>query len=64
MALKMGTINTLEVNRETEISFVLTDGLDEVFLHKRQATRELTEGEMVDVFLYFDGQKKNYSYNE
>lgn len=58
MALKMGTMNQLEVLRETDISFLLTDGLDEVFLHKREATRELEAGEKVDVFLYFDGQKR------
>lgn len=58
MSLKVGMMNTLEVDRETDISFILTDGYEEVFLHKRQATKELEAKEKVDVFLYFDNQKR------
>ena len=58
MALKMGTVNTLEVVREADISYILTDGLEDIFLHKRQAHGELTAGDNVDVFLYYDGQKR------
>ena len=58
MSLKIGMINTLEVDRETEISYVLTDGYEEAFLHKRQATKTLEEKEKVEVFLYFDNQKR------
>lgn len=58
MSLKIGMINTLEVERETEISYILTDGYEEAFLHKRQATKPLEEKEKVEVFLYFDNQKR------
>jgi len=58
MALKMGVINTLDVLRETDIAFVLSDGEEEVFLHKREVSTAPVPGETVDVFLYFDGQKR------
>lgn len=58
MALKMGQINVLEVDREADISYILTDGLEEIFLHKKQATRKLTVGEEIEVFLYYDNQKR------
>jgi hypothetical protein len=58
MALKMGQINNLEVLRDTELSYVMTDGIEEVFLHKKQATRVLEVGEKVDIFCYFDNLKR------
>ena len=58
MYLEMGSFNTLEVLRETDISFILGDETQEIFLHKKQATRELVAGERVEVFLYFDNQKR------
>lgn len=56
--IKMGRKNTLEVLRVTDIAYVLTDGIEEIFLHKKQATRDLLEGESVDVFVYFDNLKR------
>ena len=58
MAIHVGEMNTLEVIRETEISYILSDGDNTAFLHKKQATKELTTGDNVDVFLYFDNQKR------
>ncbi len=58
MSLKVGMINTLEVEKETDIAFTLTDGYEEVFLHKRQATRQLEDKEKIEVFLYYDNQKR------
>ena len=58
MSLQIGNVNTLEVLRETEISYILTDGYEEAFLHKRQTTKPLEEKEKVEVFLYFDNQKR------
>jgi len=58
MAIKMATVNRLEVVRETDISFILTDKVEEVFLHKRDATIELNPGDQVDVFMYYDGQRR------
>jgi len=56
--IKMGQTNTLDVLRVGDIAYVLTDEIEEIFLHKKQATRELVEGEQVDVFVYFDNLKR------
>lgn len=56
--IKMGQINTLDVLRVSDIAYVLTDEIEEIFLHKKQATKELEEGEKVDVFVYFDNLKR------
>lgn len=58
MALALGKYNILTVLRESDLAFILTDGRDEIFLHKRQAKGELTPGMEVEVFLYYDNQKR------
>lgn len=58
LALKLGEINNLLVKRETDISYTLTDGKTDVFLHFNQALHQLTIGEKVDVFLYYDQKKR------
>lgn len=58
LALKLGEINNLLVKRETDISYTLTDGITDVFLHFNQALHKLTIGEKVDVFLYYDQKKR------
>jgi len=58
MALVMGEINVLKVLREADISYILTDSETEVFLHKKQTTRDLEIDEEIEVFLYFDNQKR------
>lgn len=58
MALKLGQMNVLEVVRETDIAYVLTDGFEDVFLHKRQANGLLNDQDKIDVFLYYDNQRR------
>ena len=58
MALAMGDYNKLKVIREADFSYILSDGDIEVFLHKKQTTRDLVLDEEVNVFLYFDNQKR------
>ena len=58
MNLLMGDYNTLEVLRETDLAFVLSNGEREVFLHKKQAARKLEAGEKVEVFLYYDNSRR------
>ena len=58
MALAMGKYNKLKVLRESDLAFILTDGRDEIFLHKRQADGVLEIGSEVEVFLYYDNQKR------
>ncbi len=54
--MKLGMINRLTVIRETEISYILTDGSNEVFLHKKEAKKPYMKDEEIDVFLYTDNQ--------
>ncbi|XFA99209.1 S1-like domain-containing RNA-binding protein [Candidatus Izemoplasma sp. B36] len=54
--MELGKINTLKVLRESDIAYVLTDGLVEVFLHKKEAKKPYLDGEDIDVFLYSDNQ--------
>lgn len=54
--MKIGEINTLKVLRETDIAYQLTDGTDEVFLHKKEAKKPYLDNEEIDVFLYVDNE--------
>jgi len=50
----IGDFNTLTVKRESDIAYILTDGLEEIFLHKKEAWRPYIPEEKIDVFLYVD----------
>jgi predicted RNA-binding protein (virulence factor B family) len=52
----IGQSATLTVARTAEFGYFLTDGNEDVLLHKNQAHQELSEGEAVEVFLYVDSQ--------
>ncbi|MBU1144401.1 MAG: hypothetical protein KJ971_00910 [Firmicutes bacterium] len=52
----LGDVNHLTVLRETDISYLLTDGVEEVFLHKKEALKPYMDGEEIDVFIYSDNQ--------
>lgn len=58
MELKIGEINKLEVLKETDISYTLTNGENTVFLHFNQTPNRLNVGDKVDAFLYFDQKKR------
>ncbi len=58
MTIKIGDINKLEVRRETDISYTLTDGKDDYFLHFNETNKRLRPGDKVDAFLYYDGKKR------
>jgi predicted RNA-binding protein (virulence factor B family) len=58
LAIELGKINRLEVKREADISYILTDGEQEIFLHKKEAERAYEIGELIDVFLYDDNQAR------
>ncbi|MCL6587719.1 MAG: S1 RNA-binding domain-containing protein [Anoxybacillus sp.] len=51
-----GEMMTLTVKREVPFGYFLTDGTEEVLLHKSETERALTEQEEVTVFLYHDHQ--------
>ncbi len=52
----LGKFNELIVKREADISYILTDGIQEIFLHKKEAERPYEDGEKIRVFLYDDNQ--------
>lgn len=58
MELKIGDINKLEVLKETDISYTLTNGENTVFLHFNQTPNKLKVGDKVNAFLYFDQKKR------
>ena len=58
MALAMGKYNILKVLRESDLAYILSDGRDEIFLHKRQAGGILEIDSEVEAFLYYDNQKR------
>ncbi len=52
--MRIGEINHLEVLRESDIAYVLSDGANEIFMHKKEALRSYVSGETIEVFLYVD----------
>ncbi len=52
----IGTYNDLTVVRETDISYILTDGKQEVFLHKKETDKPLKTNQRIRVFIYVDNQ--------
>jgi predicted RNA-binding protein (virulence factor B family) len=52
----LGTYNLLEVVRISDIAYILSDGDNEIFLHKKEATHDYVAGEKVTVFLYVDNE--------
>lgn len=58
MSLKelIGQTATLTVARKAAFGYFLTDGTEDVLLHKKEAGQELEEGDELEVFLYVDSE--------
>jgi uncharacterized protein len=56
MGLSAGQKMTLEVARETPFGHFLTNGNEDVLLHKKEQTKDIQIGDQVEVFLYTDHQ--------
>lgn len=56
--VEAGKIYTLEVLRKTVIGYILKKNEEEVFLHKNEAFYELAEKDKVEVFLYYDSERR------
>ncbi|MFA5006391.1 MAG: S1-like domain-containing RNA-binding protein [Candidatus Izemoplasmatales bacterium] len=54
--MELGNYNRLRILRETDLAWMLADGDEEVFLHKKEADRSYAVGDEVEVFLYADSQ--------
>lgn len=56
--MEAGLIYKLKVNRKTPIGYILTSNDSEVFLHNNEALYELVPNDVVEVFLYYDSEKR------
>lgn len=56
--MEAGLIYKLKVNRKTPIGYILTSDSEEVFLHNNEAMYELAPNDIVEVFLYYDSEKR------
>ena len=56
--MEAGLIYKLKVNRKTPIGYILTSDTEEVFMHNNEALYELTNNDIVEVFLYYDSEKR------
>lgn len=54
--LQAGTVCTLKVERETEFGYFLSNGIEDVLLHKSDVNMEISLEDEVTVFLYQDHQ--------
>ena len=52
----IGQSTTLQVARQTAFGYFLSDGEEDVLLHKNETEEILEEGQEVEVFLYIDSQ--------
>ena len=53
-----GKIHEMKVERQTPLGYTLTLDGEEYFLHQAEVTRPLEEGQMVEVFVYYDSKKR------
>lgn len=57
--IKIGEINTLKVKRKTDIGYMLTDGVEDVFLHFNESNHQnLQDNQTVAAFLYYDAKAR------
>ena len=56
--MNAGLIYKLKVIRKTPIGYILSSDTEEVFMHNNEALYELTNNDIVEVFLYFDSEKR------
>lgn len=57
--IKIGEINTLKVKRKTDIGYMLTDGVEDVFLHFNESNHQnLQDNQTVTAFLYYDAKAR------
>lgn len=56
--MQAGQMATLEVVRTAQFGYFLSDGENDILLHKNEAEKELKEGQKVSVFLYMDHDER------
>jgi len=56
--MEAGLIYKLKVNRKTPIGYMLSKDSEDVFMHNNETLYELTPNDVVEVFLYYDSEKR------
>lgn len=56
--MEAGRFYELEVLRKTNIGYMLKYNDEEVFLHNKEANKELIESELINAFIYYDSEKR------
>lgn len=56
--IKLGEYNVLRVVRKSDLGYMLTDGVTDILMHFKQATKELEINTEVKVFVYSDKEKR------
>lgn len=56
--MEAGVIKKLKVVRKTPIGYILSNDSEEVFMHNNESLYELTSNDLVEVFLYYDSEKR------
>lgn len=54
----LGKRNQLKVIRKSDLGYMLTDGIEEILLHYKEASHELEMNQMVDVYIYTDKENR------
>lgn len=56
--INIGEINHLAVKRKSDLGYMLTDGIEEILLHYKEASRELEINEEIDAYIYTDKENR------
>ena len=56
--MEAGLIYKLKVNRKTPIGYMLSGSDLDVFMHNNETLYELAPNDLVEVFLYYDSEKR------
>lgn len=56
--IQIGKYNHLKVIRKTDLGYMLSDGVEEILLHYREAGQELQINQMVDAYVYTDKENR------
>lgn len=54
----IGDYNKLTVKRISDIAYILADGENEIFLHKKEAEKPYEVGDEVNLFIYLDSKRR------
>ena len=56
--IEIGKLNTLTVVRKSDLGYMLSDGVDEILMHFKEANKELEINSTVTVYVYTDKENR------